>query len=154
MGSISLTTLAVISAASAAAGTAVSVYESHESGVAAANQAKDKARIANDQAVQQQINMRQNLVRALATQDAQAGAGGIGTGGSFGANALRQITQNQNDLLVTQAGASAQVSAYNQQASSDILMGNARAGASLLDGISTGAKNVATIEAANQKKLG
>lgn len=136
MGSISLPTLAVISAVTAAAGTAVTVYSQHEAGVAASNQAKDKARIAADQATQVQINQRQNLMRALASQDAQAGAGGIGTGGSFGANAQRQITQNQNDLLVTGAGASAQIQGYNQQASNDVLTGNLNAGASLLDGTS------------------
>lgn len=112
---------------------AATAYESHEAGVAAANQAKDKARVAADQSTQVQINQRQNLMRALASQNAQAGAGGIGTGGSFGANATRQITQNQNDLLVTQAGASAQIAGYNQQASNDILTGNINAGTSLLD---------------------
>jgi hypothetical protein len=138
--SVTMSTVAIISAVTAAAGTAVSVYESHESGVAASNQAKDKARIAADQATQVQINQRQNLMRALASQNAQAGAGGIGTGGSFGANAKRQITQNQNDLLVTGAGASAQIQGYNQQASNDILTGNVRASESLLDGAGKVAK--------------
>lgn len=115
-------------------------YEQHESGVAASNQAKDKARVAADQATQVQINQRQNLMRALASQDAASGAGGIGTGGSFGANAQRQITQNQNDLLVTGAGASAQIAGYNQQASNDVLTGNINAGVSLLDGAGKGAK--------------
>lgn len=109
-------------------------YEQHTAGVAASNQAKDKARVAADQSTQVQINQRQNLMRALASQDAQAGAGGIGTGGSFGANAKRQITQNQNDLLVTGAGASAQVAGYNAQAGNDVLTGNVNAGVSLLDG--------------------
>lgn len=162
MGSVSLPAIAAWTAANAGTIAAVgagasavaggfSAYESHEAGVAAANQAKDKARIANDQAVQQQINQRQNLVRSLATQDAQAGAGGIGTGGSFGANALRQITQNQNDLLVTSAGASAQVAAYDQQASSDILTGNIKAGGSLLDAVGTAAKGFASYSQASSK---
>lgn len=140
MGSISLPTLALIAVATTAVAAGASAYEQHEAGVAASNQAKDKARIAADQATQQQINQRQNLLRALASQNAQAGAGGIGTGGSFGANAKRQITQNQNDLLVTGAGASAQIQGYNQQASSALLQGNIGAGVSLLDGASKTAK--------------
>lgn len=140
MGSISLPTLAIISVATTVAAAGASAYMSHESGVAASNQAKDKARIAADQSTQQQINQRQNLMRALASQNAAAGAGGIGTGGSFGANAQRQITQNQNDLLVTGAGASAQIAGYNQQASNDVLQGNIGAGVSLLDGGTKAAK--------------
>lgn len=143
MASISLPSLGVMAAIGAGAsvvGAGASAYMSHESGVAASNQAKDKARIAADQSTQQQINQRQNLMRALASQNAQAGAGGIGTGGSFGANAQRQITQNQNDLLVTSAGASAQIQGYNQQAASDVTSGNIGAGVSLLDGVGKAAK--------------
>lgn len=156
MGSISLPTLAIIAVASSVAAAGASAYASHEQGVAASNQAKMKARVAADTATQQQINQRQNLMRALASQNAQAGAGGIGTGGSFGANAQRQITQNQNDLLVTGAGASAQIEAYNQQASSASLIGNIGAGTSLLDGASSAAKGYGNYQqaVAAQKKLG
>lgn len=140
MASISLPTLAVVASVATGVAAVGTAYEQHVSGVAASNQAKDKARIASDQATQQQINQRQNLLKALASQNAQAGAGGIGTGGSFGANVQRQITQNQNDLLVTSAGASAQIQGYNQQAHSDITQGNIGAGTSLLDGAAKVAK--------------
>lgn len=116
-------------AAVAVAGTAYSAYESHEAGVAQSNQAKQQARVEQDKATQQQIAMRQRMLAALATQSAQAGAGGIGTGRgtSFGANAMRQITQAQNDLMVSKANSSAQVSLLDQAASNDVTAGNAQA---------------------------
>lgn len=81
-----------------------------------------------------QITIRENMLKALSTQNAAAGAGGIGTGGSFGANVNRQISQNQNDLLALNANTSAQVSQYNSQATSAIDQGYAKMGTSLLDG--------------------
>lgn len=155
MGSISLPTLAIITAVTATAAAGASAYASHESGVAASNQAKMKARVASEQATQQQISQRQNLMRALASQNAAAGAGGISTGGSFGANAQRQITQNQNDLLVTGAGASAQIEAYNQQASSSSLIGNIGAAGSLMDAAGDASKGYGNYQQASKaSKLG
>ena len=130
MGSISIpTTLALVSAA----GTAAGVYSQHEAGVAQANDDKMRSRQAGLEAGQKQIEIRQNMLKALATQNAAAGASGIGTGGSFGANAKRQITQNQNDLLALSANTSAQQQQYGAEASNAITTGNLKGEASLLD---------------------
>lgn len=118
---------AIAAGASAVAG-GVTAYESHEQGVAQANAAKQKARVEADQATQQQITQRQNMLRALASQNAGTlGAVGTGAGSGFGANVNRQITQQQNDLLVSQANSSAQVSLLDQQAANAQAAGNAAA---------------------------
>lgn len=124
-------------AAAAVVGAGYSAYESHEAGVAASNQAKQQARVAADKATQQQIDMRQRMLAALASQNAQAGAGGIGTGRgtSFGANTMRQITQAQNDLVVSKANSSAQTSLLDQAAANDITAGNAQAAGAVVGGL-------------------
>jgi hypothetical protein len=92
-----------------------------------------RARQAGLEAGQKQINIRQNMLKALASQNAASGAAGIGTGGSFGANVNRQISQNQNDLLALNADTSAEQSQYAAQGSNAATTGNLKAGASLLD---------------------
>lgn len=133
---LSMGTLA--SAASLVSG-AGGAYEKHVQGVAMSNDDKMKARQAALQAGQQQINARQNMLRAMATQNNAAGAGGIGTGGSFGANVNRQISQNQNDLLALSSNGSAQTQQYLSQAGAASQSGNVGAGLSLFD---TGSKLV------------
>ena len=126
MASISIPTVMM---AVAAGGATYSAYQTHEAGVAQSNMDKQKARVAAMQATQQQIDQRQNMLKALATQNAAAGAGAIGTGGatSFGANVKRQISQQQNDLLVSRANSSAQTSLLDQAAGNAIDTGNAAA---------------------------
>lgn len=119
MGSISIPAIgafiasyggAIAAGATAAAGIATAV-EARQQGVAASKADRDKARVEADQATQQQIQMRQKLLAGLASQNAQSlGAVGTGAASSFGANTMRQITQQQNDLMVSQANSSAQVS--------------------------------------------
>jgi hypothetical protein len=92
-----------------------------------------RSRQAGLEAGQKQINIRQNMLKALASQNAAAGAAGIGTGGSFGANVNRQISQNQNDLLALSADTSAEESQYGAQGRNAIAGGNVKAGASILD---------------------
>lgn len=137
MGSISVPAIsafvstyggAIAAGASAAAG-AATAYESHEQGVAASNQAKQKARVEADKETQNQINMRQNMLKALATQDAQ---GAVGGGGVNKAGALRQITQAQNDIMVSKANSSAQVSLLDQQAANAESAGNIGAATAVL----------------------
>lgn len=111
MASISLSTVAIISAVGTAAGAGIAAYSAHEQGVATSNANKQKARVEADNATQQQINMRQKMLTALSTQNAQAGAGG---GTASQANTLRQITQGQNDLMVNSSNSSAQVSLLDQ----------------------------------------
>jgi hypothetical protein len=131
MGSVTIPTAVVYAglAVSAAAG-AYSAYSEHEAGVSASNEAKQKARMTADQATQTQITQRQNLLKALASQNAAAGATGAGPSTAVTG---RQISQNQNDLLTSRAGASAQIGLYNDQAANAITTGNAKAAVSLLD---------------------
>lgn len=93
-----------------------------------------QSRIEGDAAKGQEIQRRQNLLRALSSQNAAAGAGGVETSGSVGAGIRRQITQNQNDLLSIDAGTSARQSMLASQASNARAAGNMGAAASLLDG--------------------
>lgn len=146
MGSISLPAIGAfvstyggaIAAGTAAVSTAVTVYESHEQGVAQANEAKQKARVEADKETQNQITMRQNMLRGLASQNAATlGAVGTGAGSSFGANAGRQITQAQNDLMVSKANSSAQVSLLDQQASNASATGNINALGAAASGIAS-----------------
>jgi hypothetical protein len=113
MPSISLPTLAIIAAAGTAVAAGVSAYESHEAGVAAAKMDKRKATAEAISASQKQIDMRQNMLRALASQNAGS-LGAVGTGGGFGANVKRQIDQAQNDVMVSRANASGQISLLDQ----------------------------------------
>lgn len=129
--------LAYAAEAAAVVGAGVSAYESIQTGNAQASQAKQQARVEQDKAQQQQIQMRQRMLAALATQNAQAGVGGIGTGKntSFGANVNRQITQAQNDLFVSRANSSAQTSLLDQAAANDRSAGLAGAASDVLSGV-------------------
>jgi hypothetical protein len=132
-GAASIFTLGNVAQAASLIGGAGSAYEKHAQGVALSNDDKMKARQAALQAGQQQINLRQNMLKALASQNNAAGAGGIGTGGSFGANVNRQISQSQNDLLALSSNGSAQTQQYESQAGAALQSGNVGAGASLID---------------------
>ncbi len=127
-----------IGAVATAAGAGASAYESHQQGVAAANADKQKARVAQDQATQQQITTRQNMLRALAAQNARAGVGGVGVSQ---ADAMRQITQSQNDLMISQANSSAETSLLDQAGSEAESAGNIGAFSDLASGAASLAKN-------------
>lgn len=135
MGSISVPTMALIATVGSASAAA---YESHVQGVAASNADKQKARVEQLNESQKQISMRQNMLRALASQNAGTlGAIGTGAGTSFGANAMRQIKEGQNDLMVSQANSSAQVSLLDQAASNSQAAGNIGAGTDVLGAAGT-----------------
>jgi hypothetical protein len=86
------------------------------------------------------------MLRALASQNAGTlGAVGTGAGSSFAANAGRQITQQQNDLMVSQANSSAQVSLLDQQASNDVSAGNAAAIGGGINALGLGVKAVGSL---------
>jgi hypothetical protein len=135
-----------IPAVVALAGTAVSAggaaYESHEQGVATQAADTQKARVEQLDESQKQINMRQNMLKALASQNAGTlGAVGTGVGTGFGANAMRQITQSQNDLMVSQANSSAQVSLLDSAGSEALAAGNIGGVSDLLGGAVSIAKS-------------
>lgn len=113
----------------AAAGTA---YESHEQGEATQAADTRKARVEADNEEQKQIGMRQNMLKALASQNAEAGVGGVGLSK---ANTMRQITQAQNDLMISQSNSSAQVSLLDQAGANAVAAGNVGAGVDIAKGI-------------------
>lgn len=124
------------------AATAATAYESHQQGVAASNQAKAKARVEADRAAGEQITSRQNMLRALASENAGS-LGAVSTGGAsgFGANARRQISQGQNDLLMSKANSSAQISLLDQASSNARASGDIGALNDLASGAAAGLKN-------------
>lgn len=121
MASVSLPTAALIAAGATAVASGGAAYMSHEQGVATSDADKRKARIEADSEQQKQINMRQNMLRTLATQSAMAGVGG---GSASKANTNRQISQAQDDLMVSKSNSSAQVSLLDQAASNAQSAGN------------------------------
>ena len=127
---------------------AVGAYGQHQAGVAQKNDDAMRARQAGLDAAQKQIGIRQNMLSALASQNAAAGQGGIGTGGSFGANVNRQITQNQNDLLALSADTSAQQAQYGAAGANAAATGNIKAGQSLLDTAGNNGQNWANVAGA------
>lgn len=142
MGSISLPVLGYIAAGAAVVGAGAAAYESHEQGVAQQNQARSKARVEALNATQKSIEMRQNMLRALASQNAGSlGAVGTGAGTGFGANSRRQLTQEQNDLLVTSANSSAQISLLDQAGSNARSAGDVGAAGDVLSGVKGYAQN-------------
>lgn len=124
-----------IAAVSAAVGVAGSAYESHQQGVAAQNLDKQKALVAQQDEAQKQIGMRENMLKAMAAQNAGTlGAVGTGAGSGFGANAMRQITQSQNDLMVSKANSAAQVSLLDSAGNQSRAAGNIGAVTDLASG--------------------
>lgn len=136
MPSISVPTMAVIAAVGTAASVGVAAYSSHEQGVATKNADTQKARVEALSATQKQIDMRQNMLKALASQNAGTeGAIGTGSATSFGANAGRQINQAQNDLAANSANASAQVSLLDQAGANAEAAGNLGAASDVVGGL-------------------
>lgn len=108
--------------------TAATAYEYHEQGVQTDNMNKQKARVEQQTETGKQITMRQNMLRALAAQNAGTlGSVGTGANSGFGANTMRQIKQNQNDLAVSNANESAQVSLLDQAGVNAEQAGNVKA---------------------------
>lgn len=127
---------AIIGAASAIASAGAGVYSAQmtkKAGAEQANQLKLQARAEASAAKQDEIGRRRNLMRALASQSAAAGARGIEATGSFGNIMARDIAENENDLLITGAGTSMRQRALAAAASNSRRAGNASATASLLD---------------------
>lgn len=142
MATIGVATIIEYAAAAATVASAgVAAYSSIQQGNAQANVAKQKARQEQITETQKQIDMRRNMLHALASQNAGT-LGAVGTGGatSFGANARRQINQGQNDLLVSKSNESAQVSLLDQSAANDVSAGYLGAAGDLAGGLAKGAQ--------------
>lgn len=107
---------AIIEGVALAASAVTAGVEMRVSGIAADKAARQRARAEQDKANAQQIQMRQNALRAIATQNA-ATQGHFGTGGptSFAAGVRRQSSEEGLDLLTSRAGASVTTSMLRQQ---------------------------------------
>jgi hypothetical protein len=117
-----------------------SAVEAHQSGIATAAADRQKATAAALNAGQQQINLREKLLQSLAAQNAGTlGAVGTGAGSGFAANAMRQITQNQNDLAVNSANESSTVSLLDEAATNATAAGNLTAVSDTIGGIGSAA---------------
>lgn len=135
MASISVPTLMYIAIGATAVSAGLSAYESHEQGVATANADKRKARVEAENETQKQIGMRQNMLRALATQNAGSlGAAGTGAESGFGANMRRQLTQGQDDLMISRSNSAAQVSLLDAAASNARSAGDLGAAGDIIGG--------------------
>lgn len=117
--------------AAAAVGKAVQTYQA---GQEAAIEHKQQARLEQDAATQREIERRRELLRALASQNAAAGAAGVETGGSIGGIIRTDIKNNENDLLVSRMNSAAQYRARMRAASNAKKQGTIGAVTSLLDG--------------------
>lgn len=105
----------------------------HDAGVATKQQNQFQARIEGDAAKGREIQRRQDLMRALSSQNAAAGAAGVETSGSIGGIARTNIKQNQQDLLTDAAGVGARRVALLTAGDNAQRAGNLQAAGSLLD---------------------
>lgn len=119
-----------------AAGTAAAIQQ-RNAGIAVSNEAKLEAKKEGDAARGREIERRRDLIRAISSQNARAGALGIATTGSVGAIARADIRDAQNDLLTDSVNTQTRQSILRSQARNARAQGNLGAVTSLLD---TGAK--------------
>lgn len=85
----------------------VQAVETRNAGIAQANAYKAQIRTEGDAAKQREIDRRRDLLRALSSQNARAGALGIETGGSLGGIMSTDIKEAQMDLATNSANFSA-----------------------------------------------
>lgn len=110
-----------------------SSVEQKNAGIVRSEELKMQAAAEGDQARQQEIERRRNLVRALATQNARAGAAGVETGGSIGSMARTDIRDASNDLLSGQVNSGNRIRMLTSQAGNARRAGKAAATTTLLD---------------------
>lgn len=126
-----------ILAATAVAGGVMAAKSQHDAGVAVSQQNQFQSRVDADAAKGREIARRQDLMRALASQNASAGAKGVETSGSIGGIMRTDIKQNQQDLAYDAAGVSARRAALASQGANARTSGNAAAAGTLLDTVSS-----------------
>lgn len=121
-----------VTVASAAAGI-YSAAQSRQAGLAASADARAQAKTETVNAQQREIDRRRDLIRALSSQNASAGAGGVETSGSVGAIMRQDINNAQNDLLFDSVNTQSRQRVLRSRASNAVKTGNASAATSLLD---------------------
>lgn len=102
-------------------------------GIAQEQQYKYQSYVEGLAAKQREIERRRDLIRSLSSMNAQAGAGGIELGGSLGGIIMKNIKDNQNDLLVNNANLSATQQSLAAAGANARQAANTNAAMSLLD---------------------
>lgn len=106
-------------------------------GIAQSHQMKAQAAREGDAARQREIERRRNLLRALSSQSARAGAGGVALDGSLASIARADIRDATNDLLIDRSNTRSKQNELITGAKNARARGNLGAAVSLFD---TGAK--------------
>lgn len=122
----------VLGAVTAAAGV-YSAKQSYEAGKEQAAQYKQQELQEGDAARQREIQRRRGLLRALASQNASAGAAGLNLEGSLQNIVKNDIEEAASDILVERAGAALRGRVLRSSASEASKAGAARATSSLVD---------------------
>jgi hypothetical protein len=112
---------------------AMSAVQQKKAGAMQAAELKAQAKTEAVAAQQRENERRRNLIRALAAQNAAAGAAGVTTDGSVEAIARRDIRDAHNDLLYHNANTQHRQSALRAQATNAVRVANINAAGSLLD---------------------
>lgn len=106
-------------------------------GIAQSHQMKAQAAREGDAARQREIERRRALLRALSSQSARAGAGGVALDGSLAGIARADIRDATNDLLIDRSNTRSRQNELITGAKNARAQGNLGAAVSLFD---TGAK--------------
>jgi hypothetical protein len=135
LGGGSAVTGGVIAASTIASiGTGVMAAQSAKAaGAAQADQYKAEARQEADSARQREVLRRRDLLKALSSQNAAAGAAGVGVVGSVANIGLKDIKYAAEDLLVDRVNSKRGIGILNTAATNAVRSGNLSAAASLLD---------------------
>lgn len=112
---------------------AVSATQERNAGIAKEQEATATAAAEGDAARQREIGRRRALVRALASQNARAGATGLQTDGSIGSLIRSDINDASNDLLVDRANSQQRIASLRASGKAARRAGDLGAIGSLLD---------------------
>lgn len=120
------------------AGTAIisgglAAKSAHDAGSIASAEAKLQAKQAGDAARGREIERKRDLLRALSTQHATAGAQGVAFSGSKAAIAVRDINDNRNDLQADRANTRTTQRVLRSRAANSRQAGTLGAVTSILD---------------------
>jgi hypothetical protein len=131
----------IVGAASIGSGV-YSAMQQRASGQEIALQYKETEKQEGDAARQREIDRRKNLLRALASQNAEVGAAGAEFSGSIGNAARVDIEQAADDSLVDEVNVARNARVARLSGREARRAGNARAATSLVDSAYTGYKRL------------
>lgn len=110
-----------------------SAQMSRAAGKAQEAQSKIDAAAEGDAAREREIKRKRNLLRAISSQQAQAGAAGVAFEGSTARIAQLDIDEANRDLIVDRANTRQRQRALRQQGRAARIQGSAQAATTLLD---------------------